>query len=177
MLSRATWADNLADVVDAGVVRVGYVNLFLFLRWLVVWWGHVARVHRQNLVDESQPFFNVFISLALVTGVAPEACLPVVGGFGGRASDIGVVCLKILDRNSLLEVVDPMSADPNLYFKLRVVSGEIAEALRGKRFQVSRLPPFLQPGFSFMWLLPTRHARGAFLVELGVWLSVFSVNM
>jgi hypothetical protein len=44
LLGRAWRTDDLTDVVDAWVVRIGYIDFLLLFRWLVIWRRHIRRV-------------------------------------------------------------------------------------------------------------------------------------
>ena len=158
----AARTNDLANVVERGVVRLGDVDFSLLLRRLVIGRSDVSRVHSDDLIDESQPLLVVLILQSLLSRVLPQPSLAVVHGLWRRRPNVSVVLLVVLRLNARLQVIYPVPAYPDLYLSQAHLPWKVREALRGERLigcvtpalSLDALAFFLPPGDAHRcWLI------------------------
>ena len=109
LLSLTSWADDLSNVIDWGVVRVRNVNLLVLLGWLIVRGRLVCWVHLEDFWDESVALLDVFVLVPLLFRIHAKARLRIVNGLWARRSDVWVCTLPVLHGNTFLKIIDTVS--------------------------------------------------------------------
>ena len=167
-------SDNLPNVVQGWVVWLWDIDLTLLLGRLVIRRCDIGRIHRNHFIDQSEALLVVLVLQTLLSCVLSQTSLAVVYWLWGGRANVSVILLIVLCLDTSLQVINPMSADPNLHLPETHVPGEVRKALWREGLIRSWSPAFAFGSLAFFLPPGNPHLRRLIIACLSLRINVFT---
>lgn len=154
LLRCARGSYDLANDIDSRVVCIWHVNLLLLFRRFVVSRRHIRIIHHQDLINKPQALSDVLVAMSHLSCVRTQSSLLVVLGLWRNGANVWIVVFEVLDGNTSLKIVNPMSPNPNFNVAIRKLFRKVTKALGSKLLGMRSSPTLFESSFAFDEILP-----------------------